>query len=153
MAITLEGNYSKKIGLPEFSSHQFSLTLKTEINDINQVPQESDRLYKMLQQGVDESIKQVGFLPSTAVAASKSHNNSRTKDEWNCTPKQRELILKIIDENRLDKTVVEKLAQDRYSKGVKELNKLEASALIEELFDQHPRQRTNGHHRPTPTTR
>lgn len=31
--ITLEANYSKKIGLPGYSSHQFSITLRTEIAD------------------------------------------------------------------------------------------------------------------------
>jgi hypothetical protein len=32
--ITLEANYSKKIGLPGYSSHQFSVTLKSELADI-----------------------------------------------------------------------------------------------------------------------
>jgi len=34
------------------------------------------------------------------------------------------------------KAKVEQLAQDRFGKGVKELNKLEASGLIEELLEQ-----------------
>ena len=59
---------------------------------------------------------------------------------WKCSPKQKELIIKITDENRLDKNVVEQLAQERFSKGVKELNKLEASGLIEELIEQYPQQ-------------
>ena len=42
--ITLECNYSKKIGLPQFSSHQFSITLRTEIADVSQVQAESARL-------------------------------------------------------------------------------------------------------------
>ena len=70
MALVLKGNYSKKIGLAGYSSHQFSLTLKTEITDIAQVPAEAARLYRLLQDGVDTSIKEVGFLPdpSTAMA-------------------------------------------------------------------------------------
>ena len=44
MALVIEANYSKKVGLPGYSSHQFSLTLKAEITDINQVPAESARL-------------------------------------------------------------------------------------------------------------
>ena len=36
--ITLEANYSKKIGLPGYSSHQFSVTLKSELADIAQAP-------------------------------------------------------------------------------------------------------------------
>jgi len=44
MALTIEANYSKKVGLPGYSSHQFSLSLKAEITDLNQVPAEAARL-------------------------------------------------------------------------------------------------------------
>jgi DNA replication protein DnaC len=59
--ITLECNYSKKIGLPGYSSHQFSITLRTEIADVNQVQQESARLYQLQQNGVDSSIQEIGY--------------------------------------------------------------------------------------------
>jgi hypothetical protein len=62
--ITLEANYSKKIGLPNYSSHQFSVTLKSEIADLSQVQQESTRLYTVLQQSVDSNIQQIGYLPT-----------------------------------------------------------------------------------------
>lgn len=48
MALTLEANYSKKIGLPGYSSHQYSLTLKTELNDIGQAEAESARLHPLV---------------------------------------------------------------------------------------------------------
>jgi hypothetical protein len=35
--ITLECNHSKKIGLPGYASHQFSITLRTELTDVAQV--------------------------------------------------------------------------------------------------------------------
>jgi len=57
-------------------------------------------------------------------------------DAWKCSDKQRDLIRKITDEHKLDKTKVDQLAQDRFGKGVKALNKLEASGLIEELLEQ-----------------
>ena len=57
-------------------------------------------------------------------------------DKWNCSDKQKDLILKIVDEHRLEKNHVENLAQDRFGKGVKTLNKLEASGLIDELLEQ-----------------
>ncbi len=41
MAITLEANYSKKLGLPGYSSHQYSVTVRTELADLNQVDVES----------------------------------------------------------------------------------------------------------------
>ena len=71
-----------------------------------------------------------------------------TAKQWNCTPKQQQLIIKIVDENRLDKQDTEWLAMDRFGKGVKQLNKLEASGFIEELFERHPRQRSGNGHQP-----
>jgi hypothetical protein len=52
-----------------------------------------------------------------------------------------------VDENRLDKTEVEKLASERFGKAVKKLNKLEASGLIEELLAQTGGNGKGGHHR------
>ena len=159
MALVIEANYSKKVGLPGYSSHQFSLTLKAEITDINQVPAESARLYRLLQDGVDTSIKEVGYLPEAKPTNGNGNGHSQPRnsngngqpangnhDQWNCTPKQQDLIIKIVDDNRLDKADVEKLAQDRFGKGVKQLNKLEASGFIEELFEKYPGRRSgNGH--------
>ena len=182
MALVLEGNYSKKIGLAGYSSHQFSLTLKTEITDIAQVPAEAARLYRLLQDGVDTSIKEIGFLPGPVNGNGTSNGNGHTQPQrngngngngnghsnshpangpsetWNCTPKQRDLILKIVAEQQLDKNDIEGLAQERFGKGVKQLNKLEASGLIEELFEKYPGRRTsngngNSHHRQTTPTR
>ena len=51
---------------------------------------------------------------------------------------QKDLIIKITDENQLDKNRVEEQAQQMFGKGVKQLNKLEASGLIEELILQYP---------------
>ena len=42
-----------------------------------------------------------------------------------------------MDENRLDKKEVERLAQERFSKSVKALNKLEASGRIDELLEKY----------------
>ena len=142
--LVLEANYSKKIGLPQYSSHQFSITLRTEIADVNQVQAESARLYKLLQEGVDTSIKEVGYLPSPNGNGGNGQRGGQGSgraqpqetDAWNCSGKQRDLILKIVEEHKLDKAKVEGLAQDRFGKAVKALNKLEASGLIEELLEQ-----------------
>ena len=167
MAITLEANYSKKIGLPGYSSHQYLLTLRTELSDFSQVSAESQRLHALLQASVDREIQQPGWLPSgvarrTATTASPTRVTATatvtarratatamvTAKQWNCTPKQQQLIIKIVDENRLDKQDTEWLAMDRFGKGVKQLNKLEASGFIEELFERHPRQRSGDGHQP-----
>ena len=151
MSLILEANYSKKIGLPGYSSHQFMVTLRTEITDINTVQAESDRLYGLLQTAVDNALQKVGYLPEAAPkngngngyngnanaprnGTGHSNGNGNGSDRWACSDKQRDLVLKITDENRLDKNVVEQLAQERFGKNVKALNKLEASGLIDELF-------------------
>ena len=146
--ITLECNYSKKLGLPGYSSHQFSITLRTEIADLNQVQSESARLYKLLQEGVDTSIKETGYLPTNGGNGNgqrggqngngNGNGNGQSQADnaaWNCSGKQKYLILKIVEEHKLEKAKVETLAQDRFGKTVKALNKLEASGLIEELLE------------------
>jgi hypothetical protein len=96
----------------------------------------------LMQNCVDRELQNTGFLPSEAKTNGNGHQNghqrqtSPAEDVWKCSPAQKELILKITDENKLDKTKVDQLAQDRFGKGVKLLNKLEASGLIEELLEQ-----------------
>jgi hypothetical protein len=157
--ITLETNYSKKLGLPGYSSHQFSITLRTEINDLTQVQAESARLYKLLQEGVDASIKETGYLPANGHSNGNGGNggnggsnggngHAQHQDgDWSCSPKQRNLILKIVEEHNVEKGKVEGLAQDRFGKTVKALNKLEASGLIEELLEMTGQNKNAGRNR------
>ena len=63
----IEANYSKKLGLPGYSSHQYSLTLRAEISDLSQVPAKSQELHGLMQSCVDREIQQTGFLPGEAV--------------------------------------------------------------------------------------
>jgi hypothetical protein len=142
--ITLECNYSKKIGLPGFSSHQFSVSLKCELNDLSQVQGESSRLYEMLQSTVDRELQTTGFLPNSPNSkpihsnGNGNGNGNGHSEVWKCSPRQKELILKLVEENQIEKQEIEQLAQDRFGKGVKALNKLEASGLIDELLEQYP---------------
>ena len=127
--LILECSYQKKVGLPQYSSHQFSVTLRTEIADLANVQTESARLYALLQQSVDESLQQPGFRPDPN-GNGNSHNQS-----WGCSEKQRGLILRLVQEHQLDKALVEQLSQDRFGKSLKSLTRLEASSLIEALID------------------
>ena len=54
-----------------------------------------------------------------------------------CSDKQKELILKLVDQHRLDKKEVEALAREMFGLPVKTLNRLQASGLIEELLERH----------------
>ena len=162
MAITLSTNYSKKLGLPQYSSHSFSASVAVELTDLSQVEAEVQRLYELLQHSVDQEIQNPGFVPdahsyragsngnsndnangntrSRAYANGNSNGNSngstapRSADSWNCTEGQRGFILRIINENQLDQQDVEDLSQNLFQSGVKHLNKMQASQLIEELL-------------------
>jgi hypothetical protein len=182
MAIKLIANYSKRLGLPGYSSHQFSVSVETELVTTDDIAAESERLYHLLQTNVDEQILTTGFVPpydygmdppeevnganhangsngsnnqapngsSNGATNNRSHtaNNGANNNSanganwqrgpaWKCSDKQRDLILKLVEEHQLDKADVEALAIDRFGKGVRILNKIEASGLIDELLDTH----------------
>jgi hypothetical protein len=149
MAIIIEANYQKKIGLPAYSSHAYSVTIRSEVADLSQVEHESSKLYAILQGSVDREIQEVGFIPDgnghgSAPRTTNGQASQSNGDQWVCSDKQRDLILKIVEEHKLDKQEVEGLAKDMFHKPVKTLNKLEASGLIEELLGKYGPQKTNG---------
>lgn len=162
MAIKLIANYSKRLGLPGYSSHQFSVSVETELVTTDDVAAESGRLYQRLQSTVDEQMLHTGFVPPgdygmdppaenhTPAAdgsqpAPANTSNWQRGPAWKCSDKQRDLVLKLVDEHHLDKVDVEALAVERFGKGVRLLNKVEASGLIDELLDTH-----GGANRPDP---
>ena len=63
MAIKLSANYSKKLGLPQFSSHSFSASVEVELTDITQAEAEIQKLYQLLQHSVDQEIQNPGYIP------------------------------------------------------------------------------------------
>jgi hypothetical protein len=145
MAIKLIANYSKRLGLPGYSSHQFSVSVETELVTTDDVTTESERLYQRLQSTVDEQMLTTGFVPpgdygmeqTNGSDTSAAETVTHIRDRWKCSDKQRELILKVVDENQLDRNEVDHLARQRFGKGVKQLNKMEASGLIDELLETH----------------
>jgi hypothetical protein len=144
MAIKLIANYSKRLGLPGYSSHQFSVSVETELVTTDDVAAESERLYQRLQATVDEQMLTTGFVPpgdygmhSNGSDTSAAETVTHIHDRWKCSDKQRDLILKVVDENQLDRNEVDHLARQRFGKGVKQLNKMEASGLIDELLETH----------------
>ena len=164
MALKLIANYSKRLGLPGYSSHQFSVSVETEISNINDVAGESTRLYQLLQQNVDEEIQRTGFVPDEGYGISEQgarngrrngtnghsapvngngHSNGSANghatngDAWACSEKQQELIIKLVDEHKLDKGQVDDTSREMFGVGVRELNKLQASGLIDRILDEH----------------
>ena len=159
---TIEGNYQKRIGLPGFSSHSFSLTVRVDLDDTANIDRESAKLYSVLQNSVDREIQEVGFVPETSgdgtpPAPSRSNANSGvgnyrsnggaypsngrssapSRDYWKCSDKQRDLINKVIRDNQLDERDIEDWAQDMFQKDLKQLNKMEMSGLIQVILDKY----------------
>jgi len=125
MAIKLIGSYSKRLGLPAYSSHQFSVTIETELTSTSDIAEESARLYEALQRSVDEQIQQTGFVPESGYGQTNG---------WRCSEKQKHLILTLIEEYLLDREEVETMARERFSKPLNLLTKGEASSLIDTLL-------------------
>lgn len=163
MAIELTLNYGKKVGLPGYSSHNCSVSLKTELNSINDVPAEVHELYRLLQESVDAEIRNPGYLPASNGNGSThsngtNGNGSHGDQPWQCSLKQQKLVMDLVEQNGIDKQQIELLAQERFGKGIRQLNKLEMSSIIDELFERYPNRKngtsgSNGRYRGVPQRR
>ncbi len=148
MALKLVATYSKRLGLPGFSSHQFSVSVETEIINVEDVAAESTHLYETLQRSVDEQIQQTGFVPDTDYGSNGNGpqpvNRIKTNgikpngngEGWHCSDKQRGLILKLIADHDLEE-VAEEMSQEMFGVSPKDLNKLQASGLIQRILEEH----------------
>lgn len=59
----------------------------------------------------------------------------RNTEMWNCTDGQKGLILKVVNESKMPKEELEEMAQQMFGVGVKQLDKMQASQIIEELLE------------------
>ena len=62
--LIIEANYAKKVGLPAYSSHQFAVTLRSELTDLSQLEKTAADLYQRLQAAVDTQIVNPGLVPT-----------------------------------------------------------------------------------------
>ena len=164
MAVILNMTYQKKLGLPNYSSHGCSASLTIEISDVSAAPQEFSTLYQVLQASVDKEIEKVGFMPDATTYGMNNNGNgapanghaagngngngnghhvpARNGEQWSCTDGQKGLILRLINENGLNKQDIEDQAQQLFGVGVRELDKMQASQLIDELLEKAGRKPT-----------
>src|SRR5438874_5954484 len=119
MAVKLITNYAKRLGLPGYSSHQFSVSIETELPNLDNVRHESARLYESLQEVVDQQIQKTGFVPPDGYGMDGDKTGT-----WNCSKKQRDLIEKITSENKLDQNELDQLANEMFGAKIPALNKL-----------------------------
>ncbi len=144
MAVLLQITYSKKLGLPNFSSHSCSVSVQVEIADVSQVAEQNERLYQVLQASVDKEIQAVGYLPDATKYGmngqqTNGNGHHRQNDGAGVSEKQLDLINKIVRENNANKSEVENLAVEMFGGGVRTLNRMQASNFIDALFEKYPR--------------
>ena len=163
MAVLLQITYQKKLGLPNFSSHSCSVSVQVEVADLSQVAEENNRLYKLLQASVDDEIQKVGFMPdATKYGMIETNGNGNGhqrqqngKGDSGISDKQLDLINRVVRENNINKTEVENMAVQMFGGGVRTLNRMQGSQLIDELFEKYPRRNGsgngNGHYQRQPS--
>ena len=72
-------------------------------------------------------------------------------DTWNCTEGQRGFILRIISDNKMKKQEVEDMSEQLFGTGVKQLNKMQASQLIDDLLTKAGKPARQGRWQSQPT--
>jgi len=150
MAVKIIANYSKRLGLPGYSSHQFSVSVETELSSTDNVSTEASRLYKTLQNAVDREMQSTGFVPGeqyrsgeqSQIPHQTSHsaqvNRSALKRPWKASDKQRDLVLKLVENTGIEMDVVGSLSDEMFGHGdLPELNKIQMSGLIDELLSRY----------------
>jgi len=56
MALTITATVSKKVGKPNYGSEGFTLTVQSEVSNMDQVQEESHRLYLLLNESVNQEL-------------------------------------------------------------------------------------------------
>jgi hypothetical protein len=150
MAVKIIANYSKRLGLPGYSSHQFSVSVEAELSSTDNVTSEASRLYKTLQNAVDREMQSTGFVPGGEYGSGEhpqkqghtTHSaplsGSALNRQWKASDKQRDLVLKLVENTGIEIEVVETISEEMFGHGdLPELNKIQMSGLIDELLSRY----------------
>jgi hypothetical protein len=138
MPVIITACVSKKVGQANYGSAGYSLTVQSEVSNLDQVQEESHKLYQLLNESVNQELGTEPAPKNAEWPRLQRNNGSTQQQEWRCSDKQRDLILKLIDEHHLEKDVVQNLAKDLFETSeVSSLNKLQASGLIDHLIEQY----------------
>ena len=160
MAVKIIASYSKRLGLPGYSSHQFSVSVERELTSTDNVSTEASALYDTLQRAVDQEMQKTGFVPDTEYGSADQTAKARTfkqttaiaheqieEKPWKASDKQRDLVFKIVDNSDIEIEVVEAISDEMFGHGdLAELNKIQMSGLIDELLSRYGKRerRENG---------
>ena len=138
----IEVTYSKKLGLPNFSSHCLTVSVRTEVGSVAEVPGQTTLLYRLLQDSVDEEMQRVGFVPENRGYGQPSTSSAplpAPAPSGLCTAPQQAMIIDLARKHKLNKKAVDALAQKHHGVGARELSALQAATFIKQLRE-HPAQ-------------
>jgi len=143
MPVIITASVSKKVGQANYGSAGYSLTVQSEVSKLDQVQEESHRLYELLNDSVNRELgteappkkEEWPVLQRNTVPQANGTNNNGA---WKCSDKQRDLILKLMEDHNLQKGDLQSLSLEMFgSSEVSGLNKIQASGLIDRLIEQH----------------
>jgi hypothetical protein len=144
MSIQIEATYSKKLGLPNFSSHSFMISVRAEVSSLRRLETESARLYRVLQTSVDKEVQQVGFLPDATKygmlidgktsANRPASNGQHTPDASHSSEKQKTLIAKVAKEQKFTAEDLDGIAERLFKLPLEQLDRKQTSGFITELL-------------------
>ena len=157
MAVLIDINYTKKLGLPNYSSHSLGIGLKAEAQDLDGVRGEGEKVYGLLQESVDAQLARRGFIPGETgngkdleggtlddPPGTEEPDFEQTDPEsWQCSPKQRTLILDILGRHDLQSSIVDAIAWQIHGRSMMEVTPREASAVVGEILERFGK-RSNG---------
>ena len=136
MPVIITACVSKKVGQANYGSAGYSLTVQSEVSNLDQVQEESHRLYNLLNESVNAELN--GQNEPEKKAEWPVLQRKPVSAVWKASDKQRDLILKVISENGADRGDVESLALEMFgTSNLPELNRLQASGLIDELLNRY----------------
>ena len=142
MAIVLKTTYSTGLTQAGPSDHRFSLSLRTKVADLTQVETESARLYAVLQASAENALQNHGSSLSLNLNGHgerrhiiRALRGGQNRLAWACSRKQRQLLRRFIAKCHLDRSFIERAAQERFGKSVRALNQSQASELIRALHE------------------
>lgn len=149
--IQIQATYAKKLGLPNYSSHSFMVSVSAEVSSLRRLETEAKRVYALLQSSVDEQLKAVGFVPDTTKygmlvdgagaqngASSNGQHRSTTPvpttDAAHASDKQQALIETVAKREKFTAEDLDGIAKRLFGSPLAELDRKQTSGFISELL-------------------
>lgn len=151
MSIQIQATYAKKLGLPNYSSHSFMVSVSAEVSSLRRLETEAKRVYALLQSSVDEQLKAVGFVPDTTkygmlVEGEGAQNGASANGQYtsaasvsatdaaHASDKQKALIEKVAKREKFTAEDLDGIAKRMFGSCLAELDRKQTSSFITELL-------------------